>query len=260
MWIPLGRRSCSPTPSSRPGLVAPGPPRRPAASTLGRGSCRSSSRSASWSRSTTPPSPTRPSATSSSLFIATQFVGWGEEGMFRGIGVTTLRDHGLTEGKVALWSSIIFGAVHLSNADRRRRTGAPAGHRRQLRRLLLLPHPSGHRRQRPELRPPRPVRLLDPHAAPRSSSTRSRTSAPSPALVASPRCGSASCWSAGTTSNPIPAAATKRTLVAPGCSSAGPGCAGGPVRVRSPGRLRRWSAGTGRAAASTAPPRRSRSA
>jgi len=50
------------------------------------------------------------------LFIATQFVGWGEEGMFRGIGVTTLRSHGLTEGKVALWSSAVFGAVHLSNA------------------------------------------------------------------------------------------------------------------------------------------------
>ena len=50
------------------------------------------------------------------LFVATQFVGWGEEGMFRGIGVTTLRSHGMTEGKVALWSSAIFGAVHLSNA------------------------------------------------------------------------------------------------------------------------------------------------
>ena len=50
------------------------------------------------------------------LLVATQFVGWGEEGMFRGIGVTTLREHGLTEGKVALWSSIIFGAVHISNA------------------------------------------------------------------------------------------------------------------------------------------------
>ena len=50
------------------------------------------------------------------LLVATQFVGWGEEGMFRGIGVTTLRSHGLTEGRVALWSSIIFGAVHISNA------------------------------------------------------------------------------------------------------------------------------------------------
>ncbi|WMN01819.1 CPBP family intramembrane glutamic endopeptidase [Rhodococcus erythropolis] len=50
------------------------------------------------------------------LLIATQIVGWGEEGMFRGIGVTMLRNHGLREGKVALWSSLIFGAVHLSNA------------------------------------------------------------------------------------------------------------------------------------------------
>ena len=36
--------------------------------------------------------------------------------MFRGIGVTTLREHGLTERKVALWSSVVFGAVHISNA------------------------------------------------------------------------------------------------------------------------------------------------
>ncbi|QCQ89838.1 CPBP family intramembrane glutamic endopeptidase [Rhodococcus sp. SGAir0479] len=50
------------------------------------------------------------------LLIATQLVGWGEEGMFRGIGVTTLRNHGLHEGQVALWSSLIFGAVHLTNA------------------------------------------------------------------------------------------------------------------------------------------------
>ncbi|WP_308646297.1 CPBP family intramembrane glutamic endopeptidase [Nocardia farcinica] len=49
------------------------------------------------------------------LLIATQFVGWGEEGMFRGIGVVVLRDHGLSEGRVALWSSIVFGAVHLTN-------------------------------------------------------------------------------------------------------------------------------------------------
>jgi len=50
------------------------------------------------------------------LFVATQFVGWGEEGMFRGIGVQTFRSHGLREGRVALWSSAVFGAVHLSNA------------------------------------------------------------------------------------------------------------------------------------------------
>ena len=50
------------------------------------------------------------------LLVATQIVGWAEEGMFRGIGVVTLRSHGLTEGKVALWSSVVFGAVHISNA------------------------------------------------------------------------------------------------------------------------------------------------
>ncbi|MCW2757811.1 MAG: family intrarane metalloprotease [Nocardioidaceae bacterium] len=50
------------------------------------------------------------------LLVATQFVGWGEEGMFRGIGVTTLRAHGLREGQVALWSSVMFGAVHITNA------------------------------------------------------------------------------------------------------------------------------------------------
>ena len=50
------------------------------------------------------------------LFVASQLVGWGEEGMFRGVGVTTLRSHGLREGMVALWSSAVFGAVHLSNA------------------------------------------------------------------------------------------------------------------------------------------------
>ncbi|CAM3178656.1 CPBP family intramembrane glutamic endopeptidase [Prescottella defluvii] len=49
------------------------------------------------------------------LLVATQFVGWGEEGMFRGIGVTVLRNHGLREGQVALWSSLVFGAVHLTN-------------------------------------------------------------------------------------------------------------------------------------------------
>lgn len=36
------------------------------------------------------------------LLVATQMVGWGEEGMFRGVGVEVLRQHGLTEGGVAL--------------------------------------------------------------------------------------------------------------------------------------------------------------
>lgn len=49
------------------------------------------------------------------LLFATQLVGWGEEGMFRGLGVTVLRQYHITEGKVALWSSVIFGAVHISN-------------------------------------------------------------------------------------------------------------------------------------------------
>lgn len=50
------------------------------------------------------------------LLVATQFVGWGEEGMFRGIGVTVLRRHEHPESRVALWSSLVFGVVHLSNA------------------------------------------------------------------------------------------------------------------------------------------------
>ena len=49
------------------------------------------------------------------LLLGTQCVGFAEEGMFRGIGVTTFRVNGFSEGKVALWTSIVFGAVHLSN-------------------------------------------------------------------------------------------------------------------------------------------------
>ena len=49
------------------------------------------------------------------LVIAALCVGFGEEGMFRCIGVTSLRQHGLTEGKVVFWSSLIFGLVHLTN-------------------------------------------------------------------------------------------------------------------------------------------------
>ena len=36
--------------------------------------------------------------------------------MFRGIGLVTFRRMGLTEARVALYSSVVFGAVHLSNA------------------------------------------------------------------------------------------------------------------------------------------------
>ena len=50
------------------------------------------------------------------LLVAALCVGFGEEGLFRGIGVTTFRVNGLSEGRVALWSSVVFGAVHLTNA------------------------------------------------------------------------------------------------------------------------------------------------
>lgn len=49
------------------------------------------------------------------LVLGTQMVGFAEEGMFRGIGVTAFRVNGFSEGKVALWSSLVFGAVHLTN-------------------------------------------------------------------------------------------------------------------------------------------------
>lgn len=48
------------------------------------------------------------------LFVA-MLIGFGEEGLFRCVGVTTLRRNGLTEGKVALWSSVIFGLAHVAN-------------------------------------------------------------------------------------------------------------------------------------------------
>jgi membrane protease YdiL (CAAX protease family) len=50
------------------------------------------------------------------LVLLGVFVGFGEELMFRGIGVVAFRRAGLTEGRVALWSSIVFGLVHVSNA------------------------------------------------------------------------------------------------------------------------------------------------
>jgi membrane protease YdiL (CAAX protease family) len=42
-------------------------------------------------------------------------VGFAEEMMFRGVGVTMLRSNGFTEGKVALWSTVIFGLAHATN-------------------------------------------------------------------------------------------------------------------------------------------------
>lgn len=49
------------------------------------------------------------------LLLSTALVGVGEELMFRGVGVVAFRDAGFTEGKVALWTSVIFGAVHMTN-------------------------------------------------------------------------------------------------------------------------------------------------
>ena len=50
------------------------------------------------------------------LVLLGVFVGIGEELMFRGIGVHVFRRAGFTEGKVALYSSVVFGLVHVSNA------------------------------------------------------------------------------------------------------------------------------------------------
>ncbi|MET9558014.1 type II CAAX endopeptidase family protein [Streptomyces sp. NPDC006645] len=50
------------------------------------------------------------------LLLLGLFVGVGEELMFRGIGVHVFRRAGFGEGKVALYSSLVFGLVHVSNA------------------------------------------------------------------------------------------------------------------------------------------------
>jgi membrane protease YdiL (CAAX protease family) len=49
------------------------------------------------------------------LLGSTLLVGVGEELMFRGISIVALRGDGLSEAKVALWSSVLFGAVHMTN-------------------------------------------------------------------------------------------------------------------------------------------------
>lgn len=50
------------------------------------------------------------------LVVLVCIVDFTEELMFRGVGLVTFRHRHLTEGKVALYSSVRFGAVHLSNA------------------------------------------------------------------------------------------------------------------------------------------------
>jgi membrane protease YdiL (CAAX protease family) len=49
------------------------------------------------------------------LLLSCLFVGFGEELMFRGLGVTVFRTQGFSEGKVALWVTLIFGLAHASN-------------------------------------------------------------------------------------------------------------------------------------------------
>lgn len=49
------------------------------------------------------------------LLVSALFVGFGEELMFRGLGVTTFRSNGFTEGKAALWSTVVFGLAHATN-------------------------------------------------------------------------------------------------------------------------------------------------
>jgi uncharacterized protein len=46
------------------------------------------------------------------LLLGALLVGCGEEAMYRGLGVTTFRVNGYSEGKVALWSSVLFGLSH----------------------------------------------------------------------------------------------------------------------------------------------------
>ncbi|MFW2335901.1 CPBP family intramembrane glutamic endopeptidase [Ilumatobacter sp.] len=49
------------------------------------------------------------------LLLGSLLVGTGEELMFRGLAVTTFRANDFSETRVALWSSLLFGAAHLSN-------------------------------------------------------------------------------------------------------------------------------------------------
>lgn len=49
------------------------------------------------------------------LLVGCLFIGVSEELMFRGIGVTAFRQAGFTEGKVALWTCILFGLAHATN-------------------------------------------------------------------------------------------------------------------------------------------------
>ena len=49
------------------------------------------------------------------MVLSSLLVGIGEELMFRGVVIQTLRGNGMTEHRVALWSSVIFGGAHITN-------------------------------------------------------------------------------------------------------------------------------------------------
>jgi membrane protease YdiL (CAAX protease family) len=49
------------------------------------------------------------------MLVTALLVGFAEEGMFRGIAVTTFRVNRFSEVKVALWSTVIFGLAHATN-------------------------------------------------------------------------------------------------------------------------------------------------
>lgn len=50
------------------------------------------------------------------LVLLVCFVGFAEELMFRGLGLVAFRRDGFSEARVALFTSLLFGAAHLSNA------------------------------------------------------------------------------------------------------------------------------------------------
>lgn len=50
------------------------------------------------------------------LLVATMMVGFAGELVFRGVGVQAFRQSGFSELKVALWTSVIFGVSHGTNA------------------------------------------------------------------------------------------------------------------------------------------------
>ncbi|WP_329792469.1 CPBP family intramembrane glutamic endopeptidase [Lentzea sp. DG1S-22] len=49
------------------------------------------------------------------LLVATLMVGFGEELLFRGIGVVAFRRNGYSEFRVGLWTTLLFGAAHGTN-------------------------------------------------------------------------------------------------------------------------------------------------